>query len=669
MDNAAEYRRYSFPRIVRVELHSFSLFSLRPDAAIAIRPGVFCLAGANGIGKSTFLNTVNYGLTGSVPHPRRRLLSLQDYVKDATEYSRHYFDGRISEADRDDAAVSISFDLGGHTYEITRGLFDSTDLRRFGNGTGSLDSDVTTPSQRNEKYRSEIERLIGLSSFDQYVFLQHFIFTFDEARHLLFWDDVAIAQSLFLCFGGSPDDAARADHLARESEKAGSRGRNAQFQVNNTRKRITLIEQSISESAGDTGDVEALNAEYQALVASVETAAKNLELAEAKLSESEVKIAQQSAVVAALRANYTDTFNRYIHGDADPQRHPVVEQSLNEQQCAVCQTSGADVVASIRSRLADGKCPLCGSPLADRGSRTAQLVDELADVDAELNKAREALEEATKGQKRSNDGAQAARVQMISAREHLVQFEKKNQDLTDHLKALQATREGPIAQTLDGLRKASSEFSVARDAAYAERDELRDQLKKLQRNLELRYAQAEETFVPRFRQLAELFLGIDLDVSMRLAPPSSISLVLELRGSERHSEDQLSESQRFFVDIALRMALAQQISSQEGAAGLLIDTPEGSLDIAYEDRAGEMFAMFVQSGHDLLMTANINSSKLLTTLASKCGSKFMTLNQMTGWTELSDVQQNATQLFQEAFAQIVSAMQNGPARSPADAQS
>ena len=109
------------------------------------------------------------------------------------------------------------------------------------------------------------------------------------------------------------------------------------------------------------------------------------------------------------------------------------------------------------------------------------------------------------------------------------------------------------------------------------------------------------------------------------------------------------------------MALAQQMSAPNGLATLFIDTPEGSLDIAYEDRAGEMFARFTESGHDMLITANINSSKLLSTLAARCGNKGMTLNQMTGWTELSDVQQAATALFQEAYEHILSALRSGPA--------
>jgi DNA repair exonuclease SbcCD ATPase subunit len=256
---------------------------------------------------------------------------------------------------------------------------------------------------------------------------------------------------------------------------------------------------------------------------------------------------------------------------------------------------------------------------------------------------------------------QEVQSRVVACREKLSVFENSNQDLAEQLRGRKAAREGQVSQTLKSLEDARTEMTAARDTAIQERDKLRIQLRTLQRDLELRYAQAEEQFVPRFRQLTNLFLGIDLDVSFAMTPPTNVKLTVEMRGDVRHDQTQMSESQRFFVDIALRMALAQQISSVGGLATLFIDTPEGSLDIAYEDRAGEMFAEFVESGHDLIVTANINSSKLLLTLAHRCGTRRMTLNQMTGWTELSDVQQRATELFRTAYDDILSALQTGPA--------
>jgi len=52
----------------------------------------------------------------------------------------------------------------------------------------------------------------------------------------------------------------------------------------------------------------------------------------------------------------------------------------------------------------------------------------------------------------------------------------------------------------------------------------------------------------------------------------------------------ISQKVRVLSNIALRMALTDFMSDPDGKAGLFIDTPEGSLDIAYESRAGKMIA-------------------------------------------------------------------------------
>jgi hypothetical protein len=89
---------------------------------------------------------------------------------------------------------------------------------------------------------------------------------------------------------------------------------------------------------------------------------------------------------------------------------------------------------------------------------------------------------------------------------------------------------------------------------------------------------------------------------------------------------------------------------------MFIDTPEGSLDIAYEKRAGDMLAMFATAGHQIIMTANLNSSKLLLQLAHECGRSRMRLCRMMDWAELSEVQQEEEALFDGAYKEIEKAM-------------
>jgi ABC-type cobalamin transport system ATPase subunit len=100
------------------------------------------------------------------------------------------------------------------------------------------------------------------------------------------------------------------------------------------------------------------------------------------------------------------------------------------------------------------------------------------------------------------------------------------------------------------------------------------------------------------------------------------------------------------------MAIVDYISDGQNEGTMLIDTPEGSLDIAYEVNAGEMFAEFVSRGHQIVITANLNSSGLVRTLAQQTGKNMFDLINMLNWANLSSVQRARMVLFNNALAEI-----------------
>lgn len=654
--------KFSLPRIERVQLHAFSLYSLEPNISLPLRNGVTCLAGANGIGKSTFLSTINFALTGVVPEPTREFKSAGAYLQKAREYTSIFFDGRITEFDREAAAISIEFTIRDRHYALKRSLFEIdtlASLRIVQAGVEDFDSKKSTPELSDQRYRQDVCEAIGLNSFEQFVALQHFLFTFDESRHLIFWDQQVSSALLYICFGGDPQDAAKADHLNREMEKAGSRGRNLQYQASNLDKRITQLESSVETDDNATVDVEAAAEHYRSLNEKLSRSIDESERVEASASDAELKVMEASSAVVSVRGAYTRAFNEYMSSAASPDKHPFIASTISECKCPICAAEGPSIAQTIRSKIDVGTCPLCTSALPSLATANTERSQALADLDRALAERKRGLDAAVATRTRLNAELAVKREQVRFAQEAINTFESQNRDALAGIRGKLALLEGPLAATLSALKTARNEQLVQRQDAYAERDRHRDELKVLQRELERKYLAAESTFVPMFKRLARQFLGIDLDITLASSAPTGLHLEIELRGSSRRMQTQLSESQRFFIDIALRMALAQYVSHPDSLATLFIDTPEGSLDIAYEDRAGQMFAEFVRSGHPMIVTANINSSKLLTSLAQACGGELMQIVQMTHWTELSDVQRGAEGLFRAAFDDIGHALMAG----------
>ncbi|MFQ5859510.1 MAG: AAA family ATPase [Anaerolineae bacterium] len=48
--------RFRLPIVRRIVLRGFSLYTRRPEIDLLAPPGVFCIVGANGLGKSTVID-------------------------------------------------------------------------------------------------------------------------------------------------------------------------------------------------------------------------------------------------------------------------------------------------------------------------------------------------------------------------------------------------------------------------------------------------------------------------------------------------------------------------------------------------------------------------------------------------------------------------------------
>lgn len=254
MNSRNDRTQLNFPQIRRVVLDKFSLYTQRPKIELDVANGVVCLAGANGIGKSTFLSAVNFGLTGTVPLPSHKFMSAAEYYKDGVRFSQTFFDGRIDEDDRESAQITIDFDLGKTRLQITRGFFEPDSLRALSitlDGEPVPDVRALTEEGKQRHYATHVAGAVGVQSFEQFVFLQHFVLTFDESRHLLFWDPRALEQALYLAFGTDSEIAGSAERLRREMEKAESRGRNIQFHATSVYNRIQTLEDALGTPEGD----------------------------------------------------------------------------------------------------------------------------------------------------------------------------------------------------------------------------------------------------------------------------------------------------------------------------------------------------------------------------------------------------------------------------------
>jgi hypothetical protein len=547
------------PRLKVAVLRNFSLFNNAPMIRAEFGNGVFCLAGANGLGKSTFLAALNFGITGIVADPDRKFESVPEYYRFSQSYSGDFFRGRISSKDREAAQIELEMDVGNRTYRVVRGMFDPIGLRELSIVSSSLDgqgSIVHDPeldeNERHNIYTKNITRDAGLKTFAQLVFLQHFVLTFDERRHLLFWDEKVAQSALFIAFGIDPEHASRADIVRRNYERADSLVRNLQWQATDVRKRMEDISATL-DAVNETDGLD-IGEQHQRLLEEREAAQAYAIRTEAELQDARLRVTEVSARRDATRVDYERLFRKVLFGRRPPETHPVVVESVDTSTCAICGTESPSVSREISVSLGLSQCPLCKSDLSqdagngdDERSELSRIDQEKADLDA-------ALGESTQEVDRLMERLSRAREQLRSINLRITEFENANEIALSGSSSVNA-----VQGIIEHYRSQIAELQSRKQIELDKRADARQELRQMQDELAQAYAEAEDEFVPKFTTLAREFLGLDLDIRLQ-TPVSGAQLLLSVMNNPRRAPDKLSESQRFFIEIALRMALVQQIS-------------------------------------------------------------------------------------------------------------
>lgn len=635
------------PRIQEIVINEFSLYKLKSKILLDMNDGVFCLAGANGLGKSTFISILSYALTGIVVDPKRSFSSTNSiprFFKNNEKFASSYFSGRIEESKRDLADVSIKFSISNFLYQIKRNFFDTSGLIRFSRidtetGEETIDQSLTSYgllSQYNELFAKDV----GVISFEQYAFLQNFVLTFDESKKLIFWDDAIMNRVLYLFFGIDAQKADVADDLRKKIAKYESNMRNLQWNITQNSRSLNGLISTVTDNNENSDKIEAtidlLKEKDEELIKLHEESQSNL----SQKKSCELNISNISLKISNLKRLYDDVFNNMYDVDIPIEKDQQIVYLLRHISKKILNNEDVTIdFEDLKFRIKSASEKLRANVKNDN-------INQLKSLDKEIQLLQNELNELMLKKRRLEEEMISINNQIIEITEFVEKFKFDNEQIiTQALKC----KDNDVSKQIEALKSviAKDELKKAEDTRL--RDESKIELNSIEKDIQKKYHSAEERFLPIFKGYANSFIGLDIDIELRKSS-KGIGLVLKVNNTERTERFQLSESQQYFIDIALRFALIEFTSSP--SAFMLIDTPEGSLDIAYESRAGKMFADFVLKGYDVIMTANINSSQLLLQMAKKCKREKMMIERMTNWTILSTVQQEEQEVIENAFNNI-----------------
>jgi len=640
---------FEFPIIKKVVINNFSLYSKKNVIEIDMDKSVFCLAGANGLGKSTFITILNYALTGIVRNPQRSFSvynSIPAFYSKNKNFAQKYFDGRIDEKSRDVADVEVQFRIGEYDYVIKRGFFDVDELRTFSRtkigDSNSEQNDLDTESDLCESYMSSLVDDIGLSEFSQFAFIQHYVLTFDETHQLLFWDKEMMERVLYLFFGVDPKDAHLADGLRKKYKKLTSDSGNLQWNITQTTRELEhLISMASGESESDATSIETIK-EYELNIEQLSESIIKLEKYRHDIKQVQLEVADYSLNLNTLKREYEELFQKTLEPDSSIETDPKVLEIIKTLQFAINESGKIDtILGSLVSYIENNHAP----KKMGKKKNLDELFNSLEKLDKRITELKFKLDNSNEKESRVSKEQEELEQSIALIKSKILVIEEGNENFLNNL---YKEKGDDITDLVTRFKKQIENLKAKKDESLERKRSTKAELNKLEKKLKGFYQIAEESFIPLFSEYAQSFIGLELNIRLQ-SYAKGTTLDLEVNDTHRKELYQLSESQRYFLDIALRMALIEHASTK---CSLMIDTPEGSLDIAYENKAGKMFADFSTRGYQLLMTANINSSELLKEIAGNCKSAGMKLERMIYWTTLSQVQIDLESKIEKAYSDI-----------------
>ena len=613
----------AFPVFRLLEVKDYGLYpgpvNRQDGLRIKFCPGLTLVVGANGLGKTTLITLIFRMLAGPFDIPQLRSGVALGYrrleAKKIPLRQRKMFAARVSDrATRATARLEVS--LGSIPVTIERSLSNLI----------LLTAQVGDKSCETEEcFQAHIMEAAGLGSFGDFILMLRYLVFYFEDRRQLVWDPSAQRQLLRMLYL-PPDLAQRWTSMERSILANDSRMRNFRAVVGREEKHLT-------KALAQRSDVPSLRAELQTLETLQES--DRTRLNELEGSTEDLDQHRQEARLAYLRAKQErETRFRALEyakllaidarfpGKLETGRY-MLTHLLSENACLLCGTVSPQAAQEYANRLSSDRCLVCDTPL----SSSDRILETRIVADKRVARAERNFKAADRELIASTRERQAAETQ----------FDHHNSEMTQ-LRSEIATRTARLAQIVKFLppkeadiRKQRMELASIRGRLESMKSELtqerldfHDFVKQCSEDL---FA-CSESIVESFTEFASKFLSekISLTWTSRAASVGQggqaipfPAFELNMSGGDfvqtvrRTSPNDVSESQREFIDLSFRMALMRTAGSS--AAGLVIDAPESSLDAVFAKRAGETLIGFSKdAGNTVVVTSNLIEGNLLPTL-------------------------------------------------------
>lgn len=559
---------------------------------MSLNGGPYFVLGGNGLGKTTIVQAVVYGMAGEVGESIEEQKSLR--------WNHDYFRQRLEKGKVASAYVEVEFRLGSAVLGVRRGFTNSA-VTAF-----KLDKAkkwTETPEEAQVAFNQGILAYGGYQTSADFAFIVHRLLYLAESRRLLAWDSNSQLRTIMLL---NQDAVVETDFRRRKRELK---------EMDSSKRHVHVALGKIIARLDALKSRKKLPAKVAANVPSEDSLHRLVNQLQ-RLSKESVGVEQEEQILAQKLTEVSSAVEatRELIEQAEASLvSSIISKTEQEQSlplyklaelgiCPACGTKQPDLQAVAHSHLIEGRCLICGSDeaqpeqpeLATLRSQLAELIRAQLTIENDLR----ATGSKLNIMRRTEDGFQLEINKIRSAAQPFIALIERDLVPTTNRPELLEMRTALEQQESD------LEGQIVRRQAALERD-----YRRFRAAVEARIEALREAY----SSYATEFLGIPC--SLTETPTKDLlslsRFVPMFNDIARQTPESCSESQQFFLDIAFRLALIDQVdNAKDKGATFICETPETALDMSHVANVVRMFNQFLSNGHSLFLTSNIQRDSI-----------------------------------------------------------
>ncbi|EIW94150.1 chromosome segregation protein [Capnocytophaga ochracea] len=618
-------RQIYLPELLSINIKNYTLYPNGLDYTFEFVKGANLVLGGNGMGKTTFVNIIRFAILGLYKKPFGYTRTYQGNIIEKRQlFPQKYFSSRMDDSVRTDTSptVSISMKINNIRVELTRDLSSITltklkvdGIEVLGNLIDQVNYEKLSDIEKKDTLPYKYENIIKTNTnleFDDLIFFVNEVLFFGEDHKTILWNDEGffpdVQSELFNKYFNDPDLDKKRQEAIRKAKYFDSLSRHISEDIRAINKVLSKMKEApVTDHSTNKENIAFTLIDLKAELARMNTKLETIQ--KERVSKSQyISLLQNDINKISLSVNDKDKqltqieeeLNSHIWETVHPLYHIFIKNIQLNHVCPMCSHPNGELVERVTNE--QNNCFVCGTPISTNTDTDIILRKQFEEISVE----RKSLYQSINSKKQK---IQNIEQEIINLDSEFSNIESRKREIQQNIRELEYENvmsdnsQNSIQPFLDEVNSLTQQ----KEYYQKQRDEQYDIVTSISNEIEDIITANVQAFSSIFSQYAGKFLGVPCELTyMKQVGDSNKRFYPIIDGKVRFYEEEMSESQRFFVDHSFRMSILTFF--YKTPSFYIVETPDSSLDISYEGNAASVFAEFLKKPNSLIITSNLNNS-------------------------------------------------------------